>query len=48
MPVMFARRQAPVSLVSAPHRELPKDTITMGIADCKPAVGAKNVENDVS
>ena len=46
-PPMCARRQAPVSLAAAPHRELPKVTITVGVAGCKPAVGAKRVENDV-
>ena len=31
---MCARRQAPVSLAAAPHRELPKGTITMRVAGC--------------
>ena len=35
------------SLAAAPHRELPKGTITMGVAGCKPAMGAERVENDV-
>ena len=43
---MFARRQAPVSLAAAPHRELPKGSNTMGVAGCKPELGAKRVEND--
>ena len=43
---MFARRQAPVSLAAAPHRELPKGSNTMGVAGCKPELGAKRVENN--
>ena len=43
---MFARRQAPVSLVAAPHRELPNGSNTMGVAGCKPELGAKRVENN--
>ena len=48
IPPMCVRRLAPVSLAAAPSHHLPKGTISMGAAGCRPAVGAKIIEIGVN
>ena len=48
IPPMCVRRLAPVSLAAAPSHDLPKGTISMGAAGCRPAVGAKIIEIGVN